>query len=159
MEHRRASGSILLRLDVSSPDHLAPFLRFLGDQLSKVGGRAGEHHTVILQDFLPRSGTNRHSRRTLRNKRFSRAGGTTADQCARSFACAPLAESALPGVASPRRVALSRVASHVEQRQTSPCPHAQEILRAGRARRGCPLQLRAIWCDERALRRRDGARD
>src|SRR5262249_61673276 len=39
---------------------------------------------LILQDFLPRSGTNRHPRHTLRNKRFSRASGTTADKRARS---------------------------------------------------------------------------
>ena len=35
---------------------------------------------LISQYFLPRSGTNRHLRDGLRNKRFSRASGTTADQ-------------------------------------------------------------------------------
>ena len=39
---------------------------------------------LISQHFLPRSGTNRHFRRTLRNKRFSRASGTTEDN-ARAF--------------------------------------------------------------------------
>src|SRR5262249_2072903 len=42
-------------------------------------------HSLISQDFLPRSGTNRYFRRTLRNKRFSRASGTTADQRALVF--------------------------------------------------------------------------
>src|SRR5215813_3276455 len=32
----------LLRLDVACPDHLAPLLGFVGDQLAKVGGREGE---------------------------------------------------------------------------------------------------------------------
>ena len=39
--------------------------------------------SLISQDFLPRSGTNRHLQDALRNKRFSRASGTTADQRAR----------------------------------------------------------------------------
>ena len=30
----------LVRLDVGPPDHLAPLLGFLGDQLAEVGGRA-----------------------------------------------------------------------------------------------------------------------
>src|SRR5262249_50220430 len=47
---------------------------------------------LISQHFLPRSGTNRHFRRTLRNKRFSRASGTTAQTNARvRLACGPLA--------------------------------------------------------------------
>jgi hypothetical protein len=36
-------GPPLLRLDVGSPDHLAPLLGFLGDKLGEVGGRAGKH--------------------------------------------------------------------------------------------------------------------
>src|SRR5262249_50059814 len=39
---------------------------------------------LISQGFLPRSGTNRHLQDALRNKRFFRASGTTADQRARS---------------------------------------------------------------------------
>jgi len=34
-------------------------------------------HSLISQGFLPKSDTNRRSRRTLRNKRFSRASDTT----------------------------------------------------------------------------------
>jgi hypothetical protein len=30
---------LLLRLDVSCPDHLGPFLGFVGDELAEVGGR------------------------------------------------------------------------------------------------------------------------
>jgi len=44
----------------------------------------GSSRLLISQDFLPRSGTNRHLQDALRNKRFSRASGTTADQRARS---------------------------------------------------------------------------
>jgi len=32
-----------LRLDVGRPDHLAPLFDFVGDQLSKVSGRARKH--------------------------------------------------------------------------------------------------------------------
>ena len=39
---------------------------------------------LISQHFLARSGTNRHLQDALRNKRFYRASGTTADQRARS---------------------------------------------------------------------------
>src|SRR3954468_11696280 len=41
MERRRARGS--LRLDVGCPDDLAPFLGFVGDELSEIGGRAAKH--------------------------------------------------------------------------------------------------------------------
>src|SRR5262249_57276243 len=34
-----------LRLDVGRPDHLAPLLSFVGNELSKVGGRTCEHRT------------------------------------------------------------------------------------------------------------------
>src|SRR5262249_16110748 len=40
--------------------------------------------SLILQDFLPRSGTNRYFRRTLRNKGFFGASASTADHSARS---------------------------------------------------------------------------
>ena len=33
----------LLRLDVGGPDHLAPFLSLVGDELGEVGGRTREH--------------------------------------------------------------------------------------------------------------------
>src|SRR6266699_103415 len=33
------SGSASLRLDVEGPDDVAPLLRFVGDELAKVGGR------------------------------------------------------------------------------------------------------------------------
>src|SRR4029453_12074935 len=36
------AGSNLLRLDVRGPDHLAPLLGFVGDQLAEMGGRANE---------------------------------------------------------------------------------------------------------------------
>src|SRR5262245_22704273 len=32
-----------LRLDVEGPDHFAPLLRFVGDELAKVGGRERKH--------------------------------------------------------------------------------------------------------------------
>src|SRR5262249_59188427 len=53
---------------------------------------------LILKGFLPRSGTNRHSRRTLRNKRFSRASGTTADQRFVLLAAAPTRTQGYPRV-------------------------------------------------------------
>src|SRR5215831_4839940 len=34
----------LLRLDVGSPDHLAPLLGFVGDQLAELGRRPREHY-------------------------------------------------------------------------------------------------------------------
>src|SRR5262249_59994648 len=37
-------------------------------------------HSLISQEFLPQGDTNRRFRRTLRNKRFSGASDTTADQ-------------------------------------------------------------------------------
>jgi len=39
------------RLDVGGPDHLGPFVGFLGDQLFKAGGRAGEHHTAQVGEL------------------------------------------------------------------------------------------------------------
>jgi hypothetical protein len=33
----------LLRLDVGRPDHFAPFLGFVGDELAEIGGREREH--------------------------------------------------------------------------------------------------------------------
>src|SRR5262249_23945436 len=39
------SGSASVRLDVGRPDHLAPLLSFVGNELSKVGGRTREHRT------------------------------------------------------------------------------------------------------------------
>src|SRR5215472_18688931 len=38
-----ARGSTLLGLDVGRPDHLAPLLGFVGDELTEVAGRAWEH--------------------------------------------------------------------------------------------------------------------
>ena len=35
--------AISVRLDVGRPDHLAPFLGVVGDELAKVGGREREH--------------------------------------------------------------------------------------------------------------------
>ena len=40
MEYRPDSGSDSLRLDVERPDNVAPLLRFVGDELAKVGGTA-----------------------------------------------------------------------------------------------------------------------
>jgi len=53
---------------------------------------------LILQDFLPGSGTNRHLQDTLRNKRFSRASGTTAAQRARSSCLRPPHPNARLGI-------------------------------------------------------------
>ena len=46
------SGSASLRLDVECPDDVAPFLRFVGDELAKVGGRQRE--CVAAQVGKPR---------------------------------------------------------------------------------------------------------
>src|SRR5262245_11024610 len=35
-----------LRPDVRRPDHLAPLLRFVGDELAEIGGRAGKHRAT-----------------------------------------------------------------------------------------------------------------
>ena len=39
-----------LRLDVGRPDHLAPFLGIVGDELAEVGGRAGQHGTAQISE-------------------------------------------------------------------------------------------------------------
>jgi hypothetical protein len=39
------SGRASLRLDIGGPDHLAPLLGFLRDQLPEVGGRARQRRT------------------------------------------------------------------------------------------------------------------
>src|SRR5580704_11214639 len=36
----------LLRLDIGRPDHLAPLLGFVGDELAEVGGRAGDYRAA-----------------------------------------------------------------------------------------------------------------
>src|SRR5262249_61904850 len=38
-----AGSRASLCLDVGGPDHLGPFLSFVGDELAKIGGREGEH--------------------------------------------------------------------------------------------------------------------
>ena len=35
-------------LAAGRPDHLAPLLRFVGEELSKVGGRAGNHRAAQI---------------------------------------------------------------------------------------------------------------
>ena len=55
-------------------------------------------HSLISQDFLPESDTNRRFRRTLRNKRFFGASDTTANQRARSSCLPPLANSQSGGL-------------------------------------------------------------
>src|SRR5215470_8133285 len=52
MEYRLADGSASVRLDVEGPDEFAPLLRFVGDELAKVGGRVCEH--VATQIRKPR---------------------------------------------------------------------------------------------------------
>src|SRR5215472_3451524 len=56
MECRRDDDG-LFRLDVGRPDHLAPFLGFVGDELSKVGGRARQptsaRRALILGSVRP----------------------------------------------------------------------------------------------------------
>ena len=37
-----------LRLDVGRPDHLAPLLGLLGDELAEVGGRACKYHAAEI---------------------------------------------------------------------------------------------------------------
>jgi len=37
---------VSLRLDVGSPDHLGPFLGFVGDELTKIGRRARKHRAA-----------------------------------------------------------------------------------------------------------------
>src|SRR5262249_38182652 len=41
-----------VRLDVGRPDHLAPLLSFVGNELSKVGGRTREHRTSQVGEAL-----------------------------------------------------------------------------------------------------------
>ena len=48
MERRRARGS--LRFDVGSPDDLAPFLGFVGDELPEVGGLARNRHAAEVDE-------------------------------------------------------------------------------------------------------------
>jgi hypothetical protein len=45
------SFSRSLRLDVRRPDHLAPLLGFLRDELAEFGGRADQNGTVVRNDF------------------------------------------------------------------------------------------------------------
>src|SRR5262245_10455224 len=52
MEYRPDSASASLRLDVEGPDDLAPLLRFVGDELAEVPGRA--HKRCAAQVSKPR---------------------------------------------------------------------------------------------------------
>ena len=45
--------SDLFRLDVGGPDHLAPFLGFVGDELAEVGGRDREHVATEVGEAAP----------------------------------------------------------------------------------------------------------
>ena len=47
---RYARGSPLLELDVGRPDHLAPLLRLVGDELAEVGRRARKHSTPDISE-------------------------------------------------------------------------------------------------------------
>jgi hypothetical protein len=76
-DHRRPPARTVVCCRLSLPRWWAGIL---GADLN----RSEASRLLISQGFLPRSGTNRYLRRTLRNKRFSRASGTTADQRARS---------------------------------------------------------------------------
>jgi hypothetical protein len=66
--------------------------------------------SLISQDFLPRSGTNRHLQDALRDKRFSRASGTTADQRARSSCLAAASERAFGYARACSRSPIQRLA-------------------------------------------------
>src|SRR5262245_61047572 len=46
------SGSASVRLDVEGPDDLGPFLGFVGDELAKVGGRAGKNRAAQAGTLL-----------------------------------------------------------------------------------------------------------
>jgi hypothetical protein len=46
MEYRPDTGSASLRLDVEGLDDVAPRLRFLGDELTKIGRRARKHRAA-----------------------------------------------------------------------------------------------------------------
>ena len=48
-----AAQTDLLRLDVGRPDHLGPFLGFVGDELAEVGGRAGKHRRRPRRQAAP----------------------------------------------------------------------------------------------------------
>src|SRR5262249_41617607 len=41
------------RLDVGGPEHLAPLLRFVGDELAEIGGRARKHRTAFFSETPP----------------------------------------------------------------------------------------------------------
>jgi len=47
MECRRDDDS-LFRLDVGRPDHLAPLLGFVGNELAEVGWRAGHLNAALI---------------------------------------------------------------------------------------------------------------
>jgi hypothetical protein len=51
MECRRLSASV--RLDAGELDHLGPFLRFVGDELSEVGGRAATWFLQLTGLLVP----------------------------------------------------------------------------------------------------------
>ena len=44
IEYWAASAELLVRFDIRCPDHLAPLLAVLGDELSELCGRARQHH-------------------------------------------------------------------------------------------------------------------
>src|SRR5262249_15010593 len=47
---RSSAETSSLRLDVGGPDHLAPFLGFLRDQLAKLSRRSGQRHAAEVSE-------------------------------------------------------------------------------------------------------------
>src|SRR5262249_6781185 len=83
--------------------------------------------SLISQDFLPKSDTNRRFRRTLRNKRFFGANDTTADHRARSSWLRNLARTIEDRAADRMRLARRR------------------------AKRREGLRLHRLWIDDRSM--------
>src|SRR5215203_5361288 len=55
-ELRNVNQGLSLRLDIRGPDHLAPFLCIIGDELAEVGRRAGNHRAAQIAELRFDSG-------------------------------------------------------------------------------------------------------
>ena len=67
---RSSAETSSLRLDVGGPDHLAPFLGFLRDQLAKLSRRSGQRHAAEVSETGLILGSARAALTSLKRQRY-----------------------------------------------------------------------------------------